>query len=112
MATNRDQTLQEGKGEPPDQLIPESQVRELQAEQENLRRQLADLQEQHGQLCKERDNLERQRDDYLRSLRVVLAAQVPPMTPEELDDLKNNGISQEELLAEINRLFPAKPRGE
>src|SRR5207302_1855680 len=104
-----EQALQGGNGEGADKLVPESQVRELQAEQDNLRRQLADLQEQFSRLQKERDDLKRERDGYLKSLQAALAAQVTPMTRAELDDINRNGMTQEELLAEIDRLFPAKP---
>jgi hypothetical protein len=109
MSNDQDQTLQRAQEGPQETILPDSKVRELEAEQENLRRQIADLEEQKRQLQKEREHLERECDRCLESLSRELAAQIMPVTLEELQDLQRNGMSQEELLAEINRLFPTKP---
>ena len=109
MSNEHDLPLPGGSGAP-DTPEGESKAREPETEA-TLRKQLSDLQEQFNQLREERDQIARDRDAYLKSLKAALATQAPLMTPEELDDLKRNGISQEELVAEIDRLFPPKSSG-
>jgi hypothetical protein len=53
-----------------------------------------------------RDALQRERDEYLAVVHQLLAKEVPAMTEEELHDLRTNGVSEEEFLREIDRLFP------
>ena len=46
---------------------------------------------------------------YRKGLEAQLKAQVTPVTQEELDDLQQNGVSGEQFMAEVERLFPQGP---
>lgn len=75
-------------------FVPEQTLLDLLAERDRLRR--------------ERDALKRERDELLATLHHVLAKDVKPLTAEELHDIQTKGISEEEFLREIDRLFPPR----
>jgi hypothetical protein len=92
-------------------FFSQKSVRALLAERDNLKKDLAVLQDQFGKLRQERDALRQERDIYLQALHTSRRELIKPMTAEELADLKSNGVSQEKLLEEIDALFPPNPSG-
>ncbi len=55
--------------------------------------------------------LRKERDVYLESLHSLTRSRVKPLTEAELADLQQNGITQEQLLAEIDNLFAPRSSG-
>jgi len=47
-----------------------------------------------------------ERDRFTEPTRQELRPEVLPVTEEEMEAFRTNGVSQEELLREIDRLFP------
>ena len=52
-------------------------------------------------------SLQSERDEMQAALEKRLAEQVTPMTREEIDEIHRDGMTGEQFLAEVDRLFPA-----
>jgi chromosome segregation ATPase len=89
----------------------EEAVRELTAERDRLRQEVAEIQAKLGALAAERDRLreelaaaQRERDEYLRWL-YALTPKDSPITPEEFAEGLKNAVPGEQVFAELEQIL-------
>jgi chromosome segregation ATPase len=92
-------------------FVPEDALNELLTERDRLRQQVADLQEKIQGLQKaveqaeqQRHSAEDDRDGYLEALYLRTRKEIS-FTEEELKDLRENGLTPDQVLAELEKTF-------
>ncbi len=79
-------------------FLPDAVIKELIAERDALRKQVAEQQEKLATLKAERDS-------YRQTVYALWPKDVPLLTEEELDEMKRNGIPFRQIIEEIELFF-------
>jgi chromosome segregation ATPase len=80
------------------------QLARVQAELDEARRTAAGLADHVEKLQKEKADLVDERDQYLRSLHALIPKTPVTFTEQELDELRSNGVTFEQILADIESI--------
>ena len=92
-------------------VLPEQFLRDLLAERDALRKEVAELQEQLTALRDRAARVEAERDGYLESLHFLTRKDVVPFTEQELADLQKNGMPFDQIIPEIEQIVGLKASG-
>jgi alkylation response protein AidB-like acyl-CoA dehydrogenase len=110
-ATTFDQNLEvcDASGTTVGFLVPERAFRDLLAEREALRRQVAELRQEVLALRAQAEKVAREKDERIQTLRDLCRELVPPITAEELAEMKKDGISFARVVDEVEQIVAGNP---
>jgi hypothetical protein len=103
--------LRDTKGTTLGFFLSDHELRELAAEREALRKQVADLQSRLEQVDLDKEALRAEVNNYAKMLAVWEQDGIAPMTRQEMEHLRMKGVSFETVVAEITELVQNEARG-
>jgi predicted nucleic acid-binding Zn-ribbon protein len=112
-ATNLDQNLElrDPSGTPVGFFVPDRVFRDLLAERDDLRRQVAVLRQEVLDLQAQVEKVAREKDERIRSLRDLCRELARPITAEELAEIKKDGIPFAQVVAEVEQIVAGSLHG-